>query len=350
MPSRTLLFDHFCKPLTEINVASTPRNYILNGYGRCEFTIATSDPKCKEKYLQYGNLVLIQHLPDNVDEQGYPIGKLPDWCGVILPPRTWDKGMSHVNVYSAEAVLFFRAMPFQAVQGTPSQVFRQILGFAQQATNNIVVQQGVIEDVSKTYSDELRLSAYDHIQKMQKNTGIDWNVSAEINEKGNLELFGNLYEKLGVKTNLTLTDENTELISPSMTEQGTPSNYVIGYSQATTAANRLSAIGIHQGALDDYGMMQMNETYNGIHDVASVESAAKARAAYRGRPVKLFRRNALDVRDTFSCLAPGNIVHLKDAESGFAADGGFGTEADCRILSVDYNDLVNKCPLNLEVV
>ena len=64
MSSRIRIFDHFQKPLIELNgIPTTPRGWILNKYSRAEYSISTSDPKCKEKYFQFGNLVHIEHLP-----------------------------------------------------------------------------------------------------------------------------------------------------------------------------------------------------------------------------------------------------------------------------------------------
>ena len=65
MASRILIFNHFCKPLVEISAPTTPRNWILNDYGRAEFSIgydpslAQESQIVREEILQFGNLIHI---------------------------------------------------------------------------------------------------------------------------------------------------------------------------------------------------------------------------------------------------------------------------------------------------
>jgi hypothetical protein len=343
------------KPLAELNnTPTTPRSWILNGYGRCEFslgydpTVPQSQQQCKEQWFQYGNLVFIEHTPTK-DEFGNTNGILPPWVGIILPPRTWDFGVVHVTAYSAESILAFRAMPHLSVKGTPRTIFKQIIDYAHAKARNIVIQAGVMDDLSMTLSDDLRTNAYDHIQKLIKDSQMDWSVTGSVNEKGNLELYANLYYSRGVNTTLSLNNNNTELQSPLMTEQGTISNHVFGYSQAQTARGRFSRESVDEESVNDYGSLQLNQVYLGKHDPTSIENAAKARIQKRGRPVIIIKRNALDRKNTFDFLDVGNTVSIKETSVGFNPDGGFGFDTTAKIISMDYNDLSNKVPLNLEV-
>lgn len=349
MPSRLSLFDHHCLPLTEIKAPTTPRSWVLDGYGRCEFSVSTADPKCTEANLQYGNLIYIEHIPSK-DEGGVTHGQLPAWVGMILPPRKWDLGVLNVVAYSAEAILAYRAMPFQSIKGTPATLFKGIIEFANKAAGNIPFHLGVVEDKAAQLGADLRLSAYDHIQTIAKTAGMNWNVTAEIDTKGRLQLYANLYKAKGTDTGLILTNTNSELENPLLTEQGSPSNEVFGYTQANTPQSRQYARGAHQAAIDDYGPLQANQTFMGLRDAAGVAAAAQQLAGARGRPVKLVHRVALDRAQTLSALDTGNRVTVKDANAGFSPNGGFGFEVTARILSLDYNDLSNKCPLNLEVL
>jgi hypothetical protein len=344
------VFDKFCKPLAFLEVPTTTRGWVLNGYGTADFTISTADPKCTETNLQYGNLIHVEHIP-SADGQGNTNGKLPDWVGIILPDRDWDDGMIHVKAYSAEAILTFRPMPFVHVSGTPANVFRTILGHANALKGNTIrIQPGYIDDLPLTFANDLRLSAYDEIQKLVSDTGMDWNVTSEIDGRGGLQLYANLYARKGQDVSLTLTNINTELTGSLLREQGTPYNYVYGYAQSPTKEGRYMVEAIHQDALDDYGLFAINQTFTGKHDVISVQNAAQAQADGRGRPVKLTKRIVLDKGDAFSHLDTGNVIGIKDTRVGFKPGGGFGFEAQARILSLDYNDLSDKCPLNIEIV
>jgi len=351
MASRIRIFDHFMKPLTELNgIPSTPRGWLLNKYGRCEFSISTSDAKCKEKYFQFGNLIHIEHIP-STNWTLTKNGTLPDWTGIILPDRAWDLGVLHVTAYSAEAILAFRAMPYTTVKGTPASVFKNILDYAHTHARNIIIQPGIIDDLSINYPDDLKTNAYDHILNLISFSGMNWDVTGNVNEKGILELSANLYIRKGIDTALTLNSSNTELQGPLLLEQGTPSNHVLGYSQASTKESRFGPLeGINQSAFDDYGSLQLNQVFIGKHDMSSVQHAAQNKANQRGRPVKVIKRIALDRNKTFDNLNVGNTTTVKETKVGFNINGGFGFESQVKILSMDYNDMSNKVVLNIEVI
>src|SRR5688572_29825970 len=112
MPSVLSVYSHFRKPLAQIDAPVTPRSWVLNGYGKAEFSVGLPhlterfSPK-EETILQYNNLVYIEHVPTK-DAAGNVNGKLPAWVGIILPDRTWNFGVLGAVAYSAEAILTFR--------------------------------------------------------------------------------------------------------------------------------------------------------------------------------------------------------------------------------------------------
>src|SRR3990172_5977305 len=132
MASRILIFDHFCRPLTEISADTTPRSWVLNDHGRAEFSVSydptmpQSSQIVREEWFQFGNLIHIIHVPSPDDESGGH-GTLPEWTGIILPPQTWETGELNVTAYSAEAILMFRAVPHWDVTGTPKTVLNAIM-------------------------------------------------------------------------------------------------------------------------------------------------------------------------------------------------------------------------------
>lgn len=350
MTSIFRVYDHFCKPLTQLDAPTTPRAWVLNGYGEMDFSISIADPKCTETNLQIGNLVYVTHIPAQ-DGQGNTNGKLPDWFGIILPPRGWDEGVLHAKAYSAEAILDFRPMPIATVSGTPKQIFLQLLQYANGLPGNTInIQPGILDDMPVTYTYDIGLSAYKEIQKLIEKTGMDWDVTGEVDARGSLQLYANLYIRKGYDSALILTNTNSEQSSPLLTEQGTPYNYVIGYSHANTKQGRYRVEVVNQAALDDYGLLAINQTFVGIHDEASLRNAAQALADDRGRPKKLTTWIVLDKGAAFDSLSPGNTVAKRDNHAGFRPGGGFGYDARARIISVNYNDLSNKCPLNIEVI
>jgi hypothetical protein len=354
MPSNVRIYDHSIRKLAQIEAAITPRSWVLNGYGKADFSVGLQylrdrfHPK-EETALQYGNLVHIEHIPTK-DADGVTKGKLPDWVGIILPDRNWTDRILGNTVYSAESILTFRPMPLSQVKGRPGAIFKQILDYARAVTSDIVIQPGIIEQGTGIYSDNLTTSAYDHIKKLCTNAGMDWDVTSEIDGRGNLQLYANLYARKGTETRLQITRDNSEGGGPLLTEQGTPYNTIYGYSQANTKEGRYFAIGRNEASIAKYGVLATNHVFSGITDQTALANAAQ-RMADTAPPIMMVRRVALDVGLAFDHIATGNSVLVRDTTVGFKPGGGFGFESQARILSVDYNDLtVGKAPLNLEIL
>jgi hypothetical protein len=241
-------------------------------------------------------------------------------------------------------------MPWRTIKGTPKEMFSDILRFAGESAPNIIIQPGSLDDITDNFSANLRVNGYDHIKTLIKNSGMDWDVTGQLDSKGSLQLFGNLYASKGTYTGQTFTTTNSQLDSPALTEQGAPANVVIGHTQHSTQRDRLEWQAVHQTALDDYGPLQINNTYLGIHDLAGLKSVSQESANQSGRPQKILRRTALDYKNTFSMLNTGNTWDLFDTTVGFLSGGGFGIQTQVKIKSMDYNDLSDKCPLNIEVI
>ena len=374
MTSKIRFYDHwgeFESVVTEI--PTTPRSWVTNKYGRCEFSVSLDDPACTERNLRFGNLVHIEHIPPtSADEGEVPSGKLPDWIGVILPPRSWDEGVVHVTAYSMEAILAYRAMPYISVSGPPGDVFRQIIEIANTRGGDMpfTFSLGEVDTRDITVTDELKTNAYDHINKMVKTAKMQWSITARIvPESFALQLFANLTGGESTTTRYTTTGDvfptstapailslnstNTESSNPLLTEQGTILNHLYAYSQSYTAADRAMQEVIYPASVSDYGPFQINTVFIGQTSEASLLESIRAQPTNdsgQGRPAKLFKRIALNVGDTFSHLRTGALVEVVDTRVGFNQGGGFGFRSMARIVSMDYNDLTDKVNLNVEVL
>jgi hypothetical protein len=356
MTSRFSIFSHFKNPLfdTEIDADSTPRNWVLNGYGTAEFSLSLSNPKATEPNLRFGNLVHIEHIPTK-DAAGNINGTLPTWTGILLPlNRDWSLGVIHCKAASMEALLTARPLPWTKVTGKPADIFTQIIRFTNETKyNTIPIKLGVVENLPITLSDEFRTNAYEHIRTLIKRSGMDWSITGKINDNGALELTTNLYQRKGVQTGFVMDETNTQGTpdQPMLSEQGSITNVIFGHSQASTDSSRFNAVAVNQESVDKYGFFGANETFLGLRDSAGVSSAALVKATIRGEPVKIIpKRIVLDKGNAFDNLDTGNIGTVRNAVTGFMPDGSIGTEAEARILSIDYNDLSNNAPVNLEVL
>ena len=130
MTSRVRIFDRkSLQALAQFSVSAT-YSWKLNDIGRCEFEMASvGNDKCKESFLQFGNLVYIEHLPTQ-KEDGSLNGVLPTWVGVLAPPRNWSVGKVVVNAFSGEYFLKKRPLPLTSANGVSSVMFNTIIGYA----------------------------------------------------------------------------------------------------------------------------------------------------------------------------------------------------------------------------
>lgn len=345
MASNFFIFDHFTRPLVQIDADTTPRGWVLNDVGRAEFAMGIDDPKFLEKNVQYNNLVHIQHIPKSTSQ-----GKLPDWTGIILPKRIWNSSVVNMAAFSAEVIMTLRPMKWCTISGTPRDMFLKILELAMEADQNVVVQPGIVENFNAVFSDDLRGSAYDAIINLIKKTGMTWSVTGQIGQNGELELFAHLRTTSGVHTGWQMNNINSRLHSPIMTEDSIPYNVINGYSFASTARARYMRTGINKDALADYGYMGKNIPFTGLHDPSSTLAAAQVYANTFGRPIRRVGRTALNIGKTFNYLNKGNFLNIDEKGAGFMPDGSIGMKGECRILSMDYNDRTDEVVMNTEIL
>jgi hypothetical protein len=352
MTSVVRFFNHNAR-LQDVftDLPSTPRSWVLNGYGRCEISVPLDHPAAKESFLRFGNIIHIQHVPDPTDTGG----KLPDWCGIILPPRTWNKDSIQLVAYSLEGIFAYRAMPFiDKLTGTAASVFLEIIRYSQASYPGgnapFMFAMGTV-DVGPldTYSDDLRTNAYDHIKKLVSTANMEWSAEGKLSNN-DLLLSVSLQNRKTSASGLSLTPDNTEESNPLLIEQGVPFNQIFAYSQAQTAADRIMQEIDNLPSINLFGPFQVNQTYMGVHDAAGLLATAQAASDLRGYPQRVFKRVALNVADTFNFLRTGNLVQVEDSRAGFNADGSLGFKDFVRIISMDYNDTTDKVNLNVEIV
>lgn len=342
MSSNITIYDSSGHPLASLDKIPTVRSWILNDLGRCTFQISTADPKCTERYVRYGNLVLVEHLVAK-DVNGNSKGKLPFWVGIILPPRIWNYGLLDVTAYSAEDILFYRGMPQIGINGTAGSLFTYILGLAN-ALGGTPIHPGNIF-LGGTGTDEvLSVSAMEHIKAIALRMGHDWNVTPYLDPGGNLTLRGNYYDHMGSDTAAYLDRDNSGLESPLLTEQGILYNVIHGYSSASTTAARQDDIERDDASVSDYNVLHGNQTINGATTQAAIQSATKSFVYANSRPQYTVTPSVLDAGNIFSSLSIGNTLNYTSAISGFQG-GGLGFSAKIRIVGMEYSDLANQIQL-----
>lgn len=373
MASRVTVYDKNGIFLAELHAVDTTRSWVLNDYGRCEFTMSTSDPKCTELLMRYGNFVLIEHIPSQTtDGNGNIItnGKLPDWVGVIVPPRMWGINAVKITAFSAEYVMFNRAMPDDAVTDTGGGIFYELLNDANESAllfNAMQILPGNIDMGGPTFTETLKISAHEHAQNVATNLGQNFDISGGVSQ-GVLSLYGNWYPMRGINTNFQLHDgdnANIEFVQDILIEQGQLCNDVIGFGsyvtqkaighghghrkgRAKSPRIRRSGEQIDQDSINKYGLFQSNQTFN-VSGLGAIVEADKAYLDQHAEPTLTFKINALDNGLTFSQLDIGNVLLLQLTTVGFFGGSTLGFQDWVRIDGMQYVDSINKVELTKHV-
>lgn len=383
MTSIIKIFDKSGTFLDEISdVGTTPRSWVLNGYGRASIPMPLNHPKLTERNFRFGNLVYITHIPKETT------GQLPVWGGKILPQRQWNSDACIVSAYTGEGILPYRAMPYVSISLPASEAFKALINYANAiAPNEVQIQLGDIVTKSLPYTDELKTNAYDHIKKLMSFSGNMWQVLPKYDDNTNtLSFIVNFVDFPPAAASLfSLTSSNTEKSDPLFTEQGTIINHIFARTQSNTEADRQMVDLKDQESIDLYGELQANMVYTGqrntttLSAVSSTSSSSGTSSSSVGtssvstetntlgtaQPTsastptkfpaftgasKLFKRVALNVNDTFSNLRIGNILQINEPTVGFNPNGGFGVNANIRITTMSFNDTADKVDMVVEVI
>lgn len=347
MPSRVTIYDHFGTPIAELDTYTT-RSWVLNGFGRCQWQMATlTDPNCIPAVLQYGNFVMVEHIPTR-DEFGNVRGRLPAWAGVILPPREWDYGLVTVTAYGAELLLGYRPMPYVDAPGTAGTIFSQIINYGL-SFGGFPVQIGIVYDNSAQTLVPLRLSAYDELVNLSRAFTQDFDVTPGISSNNQLKLFANWYSQKGVNVQAVLSEGiGGNMRLPKLTEQGTLSNIAIGYNVAASAGARLSSQAIDEESGGDYGWLGVNQNFN-VNGQAGVDAATQGWVNLNSRPRFTLDLIGLDVGKTFDDIDIGNVWSVVLKSLGFY-NGQIGFQAAARITGIEYDDWTNEAKLTTQVL
>ena len=94
---RLLVADLTGRVLTELRPKMGTVSWIMGDMGKASFSLARTDSKLQERYLRFGNRVLIEF--DN---------GLPAWGGVITGGRDWTESEVAIEAWSGKALLQWR--------------------------------------------------------------------------------------------------------------------------------------------------------------------------------------------------------------------------------------------------
>lgn len=353
MASTITIYSPLGVPIAQLDLP-TKRSWVLDDAGRCQFeypifnaTGTGYSPKLVANIFNYGNLIRVQHVPDqvtNADGSVSTLGILPDWYGMMLTPQIWEPGKITATAFSAEKILAFRSMPV----GVPppsipaGQQFVSILNYANQL-GGLRILPGVVDSGGQHVRFNLSVDALTHIKQLVQLTGGDFDVTGQTGASGVLHLYGNWYARKGINTNYLISNINQQLTQQLYTEQGDFFNTVSVYTDDQTVGTRVLATAINTAGVSQNGVLATNVKYPGTAGAAQgiVQAWANAYLAAHSTPTRTLAPTLLNTGNTFSYLVVGNTMSVNLDSVGFS-QGGIGLQANVRVTTVSYDDLSNR--------
>lgn len=342
------IFDREGYLLGEVE-AQVEREWLLNEYGEATFALSKMDSKCTERMLRFGNRVLIQSNAD--DDAGVD---LPDWVGVIDPPREWGERDVTVTAYSAEYMFTWRRGPGankQKVTRSWGGIFERLIEWAN-APEDLYIRAGDIFEVGPSIERTIEVhEMYNAITGMVKDSGQDWGVEP-VFSGGRLLVAANWWERRGLESAYMLEEgKNLKLSSSPLSEQGPLSNDVLAYSNTMVGWNPNRVVTVQDAAsIARYGLRQMALSVDAEDsDKAAVKSAAGAELK-RARQGRRIWDATVVTAEAIREVRLGNTYPLRHYTSGFYGDDGRGSDAQVRVIGMLWSDADQELRVNIEEV
>lgn len=327
--SRIQVFDRNGVMIAEFE-ATCNRSWLLSDVGKAQLDLSVFDAKCRREYLEFGNLVLVEHE------------KLPAWGGVIDTPRTWyGNGAVSVQAYSAEKLLSYRIAPLNiTLKGTAGEIVRQMLQLAQ-ADDTLPIVEGQIDVGGTQRQETLNVSVIlEEMQRVAKRAGGEFTVIPVVT-RGILSFELSYYTSIGRETGFGLEEgHNLELTSRVLVEQGNLVNDLVGYGDGASWTSRPTQRVIDEGSIGLYGRRQGAKNFSGnVIEGTLLDNSVKY-VEQRKQPRMTFDLSALNVGETWSWLRPGNVLKMRLFSVGFNGDS-FGYTGDVLVRGMEFNEEKN---------
>lgn len=309
----------------------------LNEVGRAKFSLPKTDSKATEDILQFGNRVFFEF--DN---------GLPNWGGVIDPPRDWRGELIKCIAYSAEQIFGFRITDKgRYFSGdTVGAIFQKLIREANDISPMGIIV-GDIWDGGTSHSPEYHYkSLLDIFQKSltQRLSSADFDVTATFGG-GCLIFRGNLYQaKGGNKQGVGLVG-GKNVTDMSLSEQGDIVNsWDVAGGGLTWGDSRLTGHAQDDASIDKYGLREKSSIQTGVVMQTTIDDNAKNLLIETKQPFNEYSVDAVDEKPgLFANYDLGDYVTLISHSHGF---GGIDTLV--RILGREYKPESDQCFLEVK--
>lgn len=314
-----------------------PRSWKINDVGECSFMMATTDAKCSEQNLRYGNLLLVQS------------DRFVPWVGVIDTPRNWAPGIVTVKAYSAERILKYRrGSQVSAIKGTPGNIFDKIIATAN-AQNGTQFASGEVYYGGSSMAEKIDLSALlAELQRICVDYGREYDVTPALDANGRLTLTANFYLRRGAARQIVLDNANTEAADNMnvLSEQGDIFNDVLGYGNGLTWASKGTSIHVDSASQALYDVRQTTVNYDD-DEQGSLDQKTTRHLQVSKKPRNVLTLSILDAANGWD-IRLGDVVPVQLVGYGFLADGGFGVQGQQRVTQLAVDEVTGRMLATLE--
>jgi hypothetical protein len=336
---RALIGDRTGRILAEVEPEVGPVSWRLNEVGRATLTFAKSDPKAIEDYLRFGNRLLLQFG-----------NGLPDWGGVIDPPRAWDGRRIRVTAYSGEYLLGLRQTGKSRAfsSATVGHVFQTLIQEAN-ALSPTGLTAGSVWGGGSAHSPEYH---FDNLLKIiqesltERLSAADFAVlAAEMS--GYVAFTAHLYERRGADKPGVVLLEDHNLAGIGLNEQGPVVNCWDVVGQGTTWGEERPAAHVEDAeSVAAFGRREDSQVYSDTAAETTLEETAGNKLVETAWPRNVLTLEAMDLPPArFADYDVGDSVRVMLHSYGFGGYDGL-----VRVLAREYDPARGVCKLVVQEV
>lgn len=338
---RVLVGNRFGNIITEVNPEVSSLVWRLNKIEKANLKFSVKDDKAIERYLRYGNRILISF--DNSTG-------IPNWGGTIETPMVWNNGFVNATVYSIGYQLQFRitAKTRTFVSDFVGKIFRNLLVEAEHEqfmgfTFGHIWTGGRLHTVSYHYKDLWWIFN----SSLRKLEGCDFKFTPYESSDGRILFDAEVYEEQGSdKTNTVSLSEGKNVVSVKYEEQGPIINEFTSVGAGTTwGIDRPARTALERNSEQKYGIRQKSRVFSEVTDPNTLFRYSYKQAQREAYSHAMIKMDVIDkAPGLFKDYDVGDVVHCKLPNYSFD-----GFEGDVRILSRQFNPSSNTCKVVAEV-
>lgn len=345
MAMRILLADRRGTIRRETDALPEEISWRLNNVGRLRFKVPSRSALLQDGYLQFGNRLLCQF--DN---------GLPDWGGIIDPPRKWRGKLSEITAYSGEYALSWRTTDkgryFSGA--TAGAIFEALIEEAN-AIDDTGVAIGDVWQGGNNHSPDYHLA---QVLKTIQDSVVGRLSSGDFAVipalvGGRITFTANFYERRGRVKNGVALVEGANLTAITLREEGTIVNdlTIAGADTSGEGADgwgdgRLLASGSDADSINRYGRRQGSDVFTDISVQGTLDDLADKHLAQGKAPHNRWELTADDRKPArFADYDVGDTLPLVAPSYGIG-----GTDTICRVLGRDFDPAAGVCNLVVEEI